>query len=102
MSSETTPVAHRQLRRAVGALCTSGELSSRLEQAHRALADVDAEHHLPQSLRHRFDELLADIAYGADDLGEALRRMSTPDREHLADRIVSMFDEALRHVGMEG
>jgi hypothetical protein len=98
MTVHTTFVAHRQLRLAVGALCTGAELSARLERAHRELAGIDAARNLPETLQHRFEELLADIAYGAESVRDALGRMSSPDREHLADRIVSLFDEAVRQL----
>ena len=91
-----TSNGYSALRDAVLALCTDTGLVARLEHAHIALARIDAAADLPESLRFRFEELLADIAYGADAVSDALVRMSAPDRERLATRIVGLFDEALR------
>ena len=101
MTASTTPLAHRQLREAVSALCREGALVDRLVAAQVALAAIDPGRDLPAPLRFRFEELVADIAYGADDVREALSRMSAPDREHLATRIVSLFDDALRLLAPE-
>ncbi|GGZ57621.1 hypothetical protein GCM10008101_09020 [Lysobacter xinjiangensis] len=91
-----TSNGYTALKDAVLALCTDTGLVARLEHAHIALARIDAEADLPESLRFRFEELLADIAYGADAVADALVRMSAPDRERLASRVVGLFDEALR------
>lgn len=96
MTANTTPEAHRKLHEAVAALCTEGALTVRLEAAHRALEGIDPARDLPELLRFRFEELVADIAYGAEDVHAAVSRMSPPDREYLARRILSMFDEAVR------
>ena len=101
MTAHTTIEAHAALRAAVAELCRDGMLTQRLEAAHRALVAIDPERDLPAALRFRFEELLADIAYGADTVGEALSRMSAPDREHLAGRVLSMFDEAARALAPE-
>ena len=96
MTASTTPLAHRHLREAVTALCREGVLVDRLDAAHHALSVIDPVRDLPPALQFRFEELMADIAYGAENVREALARMSAPDRDHLATRIVSLFDDALR------
>ncbi|WP_133478728.1 hypothetical protein [Cognatilysobacter segetis] len=96
MTASTTPHAHRHLRDAVAALCREGPLAERLDAAHRQLAAIDPVRDLPAALQFRFEELVADITYGADTVADALARMSAPDREHLALRVVSLFDDALR------
>lgn len=96
MTASTSTVAHRHLREAVAALCRDGTLVDRLDAAFRPLSAIDATRDLPSALQFRFEELVADIAYGADSVREALIRMSAPDREHLAVRIVSLFDDAVR------
>jgi hypothetical protein len=101
MTAHTTTNAHASLRAAVAELCRDGTLAHRLEAAYGVLATVEPERDLPPALRFRFEELLADIAYGADTVGEALSRMSAQDREHLANRVLSMFDEALRSIAPE-
>jgi hypothetical protein len=102
MTAYTTTEAHRALRDAVAGLCREGTLAHRLAAAHDALAAIEPERDLPSALRFRFEELRADIAYGADTVAGAVARMSAQDREHLAGRIVSMFDEALRSLAPEG
>ena len=101
MTEYTTTAAHAALRAAVGELCREGMLAHRLDAAHRALAGIDHAVQLPPSLRFRFEELMADFAYGAETVGEALARMSAPDREHLAGRLLSIFDEAVRALAPE-
>jgi hypothetical protein len=96
MTENTTPDAHRRLHEAVASLCSEGALTVRLEAAHGALSGIDPARDLPELLRFRFEELLADIAYGADDVHAAVARMSAPDREYLARRVLSMFEEAMR------
>jgi hypothetical protein len=96
MTASTSPEAHRRLHEAVARLCGDGTLAERLEHAHAALATLDPARELPAALQFRFEELLADITYGADTVHAAVSRMSAPDRLHLARRIVSVFDEALR------
>ena len=86
-----TSDAHAVLHDAVLALCRAGDLVSRLSNAHAVLATLDSSGHLPDNLWFRFEELLADLAYGADTVREALDRMSAPDRDRLADRIVSLY-----------
>lgn len=96
MTLHTTSDAHRRIREALLALCREGALAVRLERAHAALAGIDPARDLPETVRFRFEELLADITYGADTVGEALAAMDATDREHLAGRVVSLFDDALR------
>ena len=96
MTAYTSTNAHRVLHAAVAHLCGEGTLAERLEAAHAAMAALAPAQDLPPALQFRFEELAADIAYGADSVHAALSRMSPPDRLHLARRIVSMFDEALR------
>lgn len=91
-----SPNAHTALSSAVFALCTDDGLVARLERVHAALSGVDPAADLPDELRPRFEELLADIAYGADTVAAALVRMSAPDREHLATRVVTLFADAAR------
>jgi hypothetical protein len=102
MTEHTTAAAHRAFRAALAELCRDGTLVQRLEAAHRALAAIEPSRDLPPALRFRFEELQADIAYGADSVGDALIRMSAQDRGHLAGRVLSMYDEALRSLAAEG
>ena len=84
------------LRSAVLALSAHGALDARLESAHRLLESIDPERDLPESLRFRFQELEADISYGADTVAEAVSLMSAGDQERLAARIVGMFVEVMK------
>lgn len=96
-----TPTAYDALHAALVALCTDDPLAARLARAHDALLRLDPERDLPDDLRFRYEELVADIAYGADNVTDALQRMSAPDRERLATRIVALFDRAVRGLPVE-
>lgn len=80
------------LQRAALALCEELPLTSRLAVAHAALAEVDAAR-LPERVRFRFEELRADMAYGADTVSAAIARMSPDDRVRLAERLVRLYGE---------
>lgn len=85
------------LQRATLALCEEMPLTSRLALAHAALADIDAER-LPEHVRFRFEELRADLAYGADTVSAAIARMSPDDRVRLAERLVRLYGDVVRAV----
>lgn len=93
-----TSDAHAVLHDAVLALCRDGDLVTRLARAHAVLSTLDSSGELPDNLWFRFEELLADLAYGADAVPEALSLMSAPDRDRLADRIVALHGELARRV----
>ncbi|GAB6196705.1 hypothetical protein [Lysobacter xanthus] len=91
-------VAHAIIESAVRELCREGELIGRIAAAHAELERLDGPESLPDNLWFRCEELLADIAYGADSVREALQRMSAPDRDRLADRIVRLYREVCQRM----
>ncbi|MGY3264851.1 hypothetical protein [Lysobacter sp. HA35] len=89
-------LAYEVARDAVLALSDEVGLVERLARAHDVLETLDPAAHLPEHLRFRFEELVADIAYGADSVHGALARMSAADRHRLSERIVTLFAEVAR------
>ncbi|GAB1596064.1 hypothetical protein [Lysobacter claricitrinus] len=89
-------LAYEAARDAVLSLSDEVGLVERLARAHDVLATLDPVAHLPEHLRFRFEELVADIAYGADSVHAALARMSGADRHRLSERIVALFAEVAR------
>ena len=89
-----------QMHVAVLALCTDAPLSTRLNHAYEVLAAVDPAW-VPEQVQARFDELVADMTYGADTVPEALAQMSAADRVVLAGRLVSFYGDVARQLGPE-
>lgn len=89
-----------RLRLAALELCADAVLPVRLERAHAQLSWLTATD-LPEALATRFDELLADIGYGADTVAEALARMNRVDQSHLAGRVVSLYGALCRYLPAE-
>lgn len=81
---------------AILALCAEAPLVDRLSRAYDALSRVACEA-VPDGLKARFSELLADLTYGADTVPDALRQMSAPDREVLAGRVATFYGLLATH-----
>ncbi|WP_133500065.1 hypothetical protein [Cognatilysobacter terrigena] len=89
-------IAYEHARDAIAALTGEGTLVDRLALSHTFLARISTDRDLPEVLRPRFDELVADIEYGADSVAGAIALMNETDRRHLADRVIALFADVAR------
>ena len=88
------------LRDASLALCASTDIRSRLEAAHACLVAVDG-NRLPGSLHVRFDELVADLTYGGENVRDALAVMNPVDQQRLAERVVLLYGDLCSWLPLE-